>query len=128
FARVFTSERVPPESELTAWLVTATTNYCLNRIRDRSRRRKLLDERVAPAVETESGEKAQLIAEVRRLIARADPRQAEAALYVYVEGLSQDEAAELLGVSQRTVSNLLARFVAWAREESASAKAAGGRS
>jgi DNA-directed RNA polymerase specialized sigma24 family protein len=38
-------------------------------------------------------------------------------VYVYVEGLSHEEAAELLGVSRRTIGNLLDRFVEWAREQ-----------
>ena len=49
------------------------------------------------------------------LLAEADEKQAQAAVYVYLDGMSHEEAAELLGVSKRTVGNLIDRFVAWAQ-------------
>ncbi len=126
FVRLCTGSR-PPEGGTLEWLSRVTTNYCLNKLRDQARRRELIDSRVAPVASDLEAEKAYLIAEVRALIARADAKQAEAALYVYVDGLSQAEAAEMLGVSQRTVSNLLARFSAWAREQSELPREAGTR-
>jgi RNA polymerase sigma-70 factor (ECF subfamily) len=36
-----------------------------------------------------------------------------------MDGMSHEEAAEVLGVSKRTVGNLLERFQAWARERMA---------
>jgi RNA polymerase sigma-70 factor (ECF subfamily) len=38
-------------------------------------------------------------------------------VYVFLDGMSHEEAAELLGVSKRTVGNLLERFQAWAQEQ-----------
>jgi RNA polymerase sigma-70 factor (ECF subfamily) len=52
---------------------------------------------------------------VRKLLAKADPDQARAALCVYVDGMSHAEASEILEVSRRTVGNLLDRFNTWAQ-------------
>jgi len=54
---------------------------------------------------------------LRALLQRAEPQQAEAAVYVYIDGMSQLEAAKLLNVSRRSVGNLLERFNAWAQKE-----------
>ena len=51
---------------------------------------------------------------IRRLLAAADERQAAAAVYVFLDGMSHEEAAAVLGVSKRTVGNLIERFQAWA--------------
>lgn len=102
------------QSEVTTWLYRITTNYCLNLIRDRRRQRELLDEHVAREGTEEAAPPAELVL-VRRLLQEATPEQAQAAVYVHLDGMSHDEAAALLGVSRRTVGNLLARFEAEAR-------------
>ncbi len=107
-------------SGVTTWLYQITTHYCLNLLRDRARRRQLLQEN-APEGEA-SGAAAPAASELlhlRRLLAEADEQQARAAVYVYLDGMSHEEAAELLGVSKRTVGNLLERFLAWAQQRSA---------
>ncbi|MCY1081459.1 RNA polymerase sigma factor [Archangium lansingense] len=105
------------QSQMTTWLYQITTNYCLNLIRDRSRRTALHDEHVAPmadeATRTEPARPDDLVL-IRRLLADADERQAAAAVYVFLDGMSHEEAASVLGVSKRTVGNLLERFQEWA--------------
>ena len=54
---------------------------------------------------------------LRRLLETADERQATAAVYVFLDGMSHEEEAALLGVSKRTVGNLLERFQAWAQAQ-----------
>lgn len=127
------------QSQLTTWLYQITTNYCLNQLRDRQRRTQLHEGELAPAARIQ-GELAPArsddLALLRRLLAEGDPKQTQAAVYVYLDGMSHDEAAGLLGVSKRTVGNLLERFTAWAKaresqlENAAPGKAAssGGRS
>ena len=44
------------------------------------------------------------------------PQQAQAAMCVYVGGMSHAEAAEVLEVSRRTVANLFERFNSWAKD------------
>jgi RNA polymerase sigma-70 factor, ECF subfamily len=118
FVRVITgSEKVPPAGEIVPWLCRITTNFCLNKIRDAHRRRELLDTRGKSPLGEPVDAGPDTLAQVRALFARADERQAQAAVYVYLDGMSHDEAAEMLGVSRRTVGNLLERFTAWAREQ-----------
>ncbi len=101
-------------SKITTWLYQITTHYCLNQIRDRKRRNALLLEHHQPPEPT-PGNTPQLIL-LRQLLAEADPQQAQAAVYVLLEGMSQIQAAPLLGVAPRTVGNLVDRFTKWARK------------
>jgi len=116
FLRVMRSaERDDRRAAVTTWLYEVTTNYCLNRLRDGRRRAQLLSQKSPVSDDARANGHDDLLT-VRKLLAAADERQARAAIHVYVDGMSQAEAAELMGVSQRTVSNLLERFVSWARE------------
>lgn len=108
------------QSQMTTWLYQITTNYCLNLIRDRSRRTELHEEHVAPTADSDS--RAASVSPddlvlLRRLLSEADERQAAAAVYVFLDGMSHEEAAGVLGVSKRTVGNLLERFQAWAHAQ-----------
>jgi RNA polymerase sigma-70 factor (ECF subfamily) len=118
FIRAFRSaEGFRHQSQITTWLYQITTHYCLNLIRDRTRRTELHDEHVAPmADETDRTAPANPddLVLLRKLLSAADERQAAAAVYVFLDGMSHEEAAEVLGVSKRTVGNLLERFQAWA--------------
>jgi RNA polymerase sigma-70 factor (ECF subfamily) len=95
------------------WLYQITTHHCLNVCRDRSRRAKLLEENVAPAERREAEPDDRLT--LRALLARVPEALAEIAVYYYVDQLKQDEIAERLGVSRRTVGNRLEAFLAAAR-------------
>ena len=93
--------------KLLNWLYRTTTNHCLNQIRGRGRRAALhsayIDHRVRPEQPVE-------MLTMQRLLADAPPKQAEAAVFVHIHGMSYREAAKVLGVSARTVGNLLERF------------------
>lgn len=104
-------------SQLTTWLYQITTNYCLNLIRDSRRRQELSEEHLAPADDDVQAARSDDLAAVRALLSAADQQQAQAVVYVFLDGMSHEEAAELLGVSKRTVGNLLERFKAWAAEQ-----------
>ena len=99
---------VPAEPTPTAWLYRVTTNLCLNRLRDRARRQALLAtkydvETVAPPV----GEARYTVTQV---MARVPEDLQEVAIYFFVDELTYDEIAPMLGVSRRTVSNRLSAF------------------
>ena len=121
FIRVFRgASGFREQSQLTTWLYQITTHYCLNLIRDRSRRAALHEAHVVPMADEASrgvSTRPEDLVLLRRLLVRADERQAAAAVYVFLDGMSHEEAAELLGVSKRTVGNLLERFQAWAQEQ-----------
>lgn len=120
FVRVLrNAEAFEHQAKLTTWLYQITTNYCLNVLRDRKRRGELYQAHVAPAAPDRQVEPARAddLALLRRLLATGDERQVKAAVYVYLDGMSHEEAAVLLGVSKRTVGNLLERFSAWAKAQ-----------
>ncbi|XXF79967.1 RNA polymerase sigma factor [Myxococcaceae bacterium GXIMD 01537] len=115
------------QSQLTTWLYQIATHYCLNLLRDRARRATLHEEHVQPlataAADSAGGSPDERVF-IRDLLARADERQAAAAVYVFIDGMSHEEAAEVLGVSKRTVGNLIERFQQWADAQGAEPAAA----
>jgi RNA polymerase sigma factor (sigma-70 family) len=112
FARAFTAE-FDGRSSASTWLYRITVNYCLNQIRNRRTRGEVLTER-ADTEGTEANTENWVL--FREILTQADEREAEAALAVFVDGMSHEEAAEVLGVSRRTIGNLLERFGERARE------------
>jgi RNA polymerase sigma-70 factor (ECF subfamily) len=121
FIRAFRSaEGFRQQSQLTTWLYQITTHYCLNLIRDRTRRNELYEEHVAPrgdGMDRTDPVRPDDLVLLRGLLSAADERQATAAVYVLLDGMSHEEAASVLGVSKRTVGNLIERFQAWASEQ-----------
>jgi len=100
--------KILPEPTPTAWLYRITTNLCLNRLRDQRRRGEILATNVpadelVPAV----GETRALVAQI---LSRIPEDLQDVALYFFVDELTYDEIAPLVGISRRTVSNRLAAF------------------
>lgn len=108
FLRLFQSlpefERASPVT----WLYRVTTNHCLNVLRDDRRRRKLLETRLPAASPVAAPQ-------LPALLAGFPDELQEIAVYYFVDEMSQDEIARLLGLSQRTVSNRLSAFRGLAR-------------
>ena len=102
------------ECSATTWIYRITTNVCLNVLRARKRRDLLhaasaehqsdLAAACGPTIDIDQ----RLL--LQKVLAEADDVWAQAAIYVYVDGMSYAEAASVLGVSQRTVGNFLRRF------------------
>ena len=103
-------------SKISTWLYSITTNYCLNQIRNESRRRELWQEH-GPASQQPGSPLPDDGLVLQKLLSEADEQEARAAVYVYIDGMSQQEVSEILGVSRRTVGNLLERFNAWAQKK-----------
>jgi RNA polymerase sigma-70 factor, ECF subfamily len=100
--------------ELLAWLYRVTTNLCLNAVRNgklRGRADRDLarwgPSSVAPEGPARRG--------LWDLLAGLDARTQAIAVYVHLDGMTHAEAAEVEGVSDRTVRNCLARFARHAR-------------
>ena len=98
---------------LLLWAYRVTTNLCLNRLRDSRRRAALLQTHGADVPTGHPGHTAGRVEAARtiaRLAEKAPTRELEAAVYCYLDGMTQEEAAQVLGVTSRTVRNLLRRF------------------
>ncbi|MCB9675495.1 MAG: sigma-70 family RNA polymerase sigma factor [Alphaproteobacteria bacterium] len=105
------------EASPIAWLYGLTTRHCLARLRDERRRRELLEEVgevpwTCPITEPTT-EARVFLAELWR---RVDPELAQIGVYYYLDGMSQADIGELLGVTGRTVSNRLQQLSDLARD------------
>src|SRR5579871_4913783 len=109
--------KLRPGRELLGWLYRAATNLCLNELRDRRTRGDVAG---GATVDPEPFEFREPEAAMRLLTAEVlaglDRRTQELAVYVFVDGMTHAEAAEVAGVSERTVRYCLSRFVAHGRE------------
>ncbi len=101
------------EEKTSALLYKVVTNLALNRLRDTQRRAELL-ERSNPEPVPALPQDDRLA--LRQALGRVDPEQAEIAAYYYVDGLEQQEIAQLLGLQRRTVGRRLERFCQSARK------------
>lgn len=99
---------LPGDGPIAPWLSRVTANLCLNRIRDEKRRRELRVQHLSKDEGVEAGNDRTIL--VRKLLSEVDERTGMAAICVHVDGMSYAEAADQLGVSKRTVLNLLQRF------------------
>ena len=108
FVRVMGAGGVSADPTSTVWLYRVTTNLCLNRLRDRSRQEALLASKYSVDMEVRAaGETRAIVAQV---LARVPEELQDVAIYFFVDGLTYDEIAPMLGVSRRTVSNRLSEF------------------
>jgi RNA polymerase sigma factor (sigma-70 family) len=102
-------EQFAGRSAVSSWLYGAATHRCLNRLRNQRTRRRLLDERVAPAMDQEQETSAESRGDLARLLAGLPDDQATAVIHYYIDEMSHAEIAELMGCSRRHVGNLLER-------------------
>jgi RNA polymerase sigma-70 factor, ECF subfamily len=95
------------ESSPVTWLYRATTNHCLNLLRERARRGEgeLTDE-LGESHHPRHEERLTLL----KVLNRVQPELREIAVYYYLDQMSQDEIASLTGLSRRTVGNRLVAF------------------
>ena len=96
------------------WLYRATTNHCLNLIRNRDGRARIL--RSIPRSE-EAPPRGETLATVRGLLGRLPSPLAEVAVYYYVDEMSQEEISRILGCSRRQVGHLLERLEDWSKDD-----------
>jgi RNA polymerase sigma-70 factor (ECF subfamily) len=87
------------------WLYAATTHLCLNTIRNRKNRARLLRLQPAPAPAQAATAESKLTA--LELLAQLPDELAQVAIYFYFDEMTHEEIAELVGCSRRHVGNLV---------------------
>lgn len=92
------------------YLYRAVTNRCLNVIRDTRRRRALLEQQPEPVPEPRLDRRALDIDLLYRLTRRLDDRSMEVLICRFIDEMTQDEIAEHLGTSRKTVGKRLAKI------------------
>jgi len=103
------------DSSPVTWLYRATTNHCLNLLRNGARHSAALDLLTNAAVaHAEAGLDERLT--LRAVLDRVPAALREIAVYYYLDQLSHDEIAKITGVSRRTIGNRLVEFHAAARD------------
>jgi len=95
-------------TRVTAWLYQVTTHHCLNKLRNRRGRRRLLAE-LDPRTEAVPA-RADQLAQVHALLERLPEPLGEVAVYHHIDGMTYDEIAGLLGCSRRQVGYLMERL------------------
>lgn len=101
------------QSAVTTFLYAVTTHHCLNALRNRNNRLRLIslhapdasDASVAPAAPA-----ADTVAAARQVLSRVEPALAEVAVYFFFDRMTYDEIAGVMSCSRRHVADLLERF------------------
>ena len=95
------------------WIWRVATNYCLNQRRNAQRRGETeLDPDLDVGEENEFPERRL----VQKVLSRFDERTQSIAVGVLVDGMEHEEVAGVLGISRKTVSRKLERFLLNARK------------
>lgn len=116
FLSLFESpEQFRGQSALTTFLYTATTNACLNRIRNHKNRARLVAENYAGATETDRALTPEQLTYLHHLLEGMPEPLGRVAVHYYVDDLTHDDIARLLGCSRRHVGDLVDRVTAWAK-------------
>jgi len=103
-------------SAVTTWLYAVTTHACLAHLRNHRNRHRLDQERVSPvpALAPADGE---TWAIVRQLLDRMPDELARVAVHYFVDEMTHQEIADVLGCSRRQVGYLVERVEALVRKQ-----------
>jgi len=101
------------EASPVTWIYRITTNLCVDRMRRRARRRSVelteeLEQALAHGPSTESAVASR--EQITRLLRRSDRQTIQIFIHAFVDEMSQEEMAEALGVSRKTVWTRLDRL------------------
>lgn len=95
-------------SSLATFLYSAVTNACLNRIRNRRTRERLDASSPPPTAATPLDAEQQL--DLHSALRDLPDEVAQVAIYYYMDALTQDEIAQIIGCSRRQVGKILDRL------------------
>jgi len=99
------------EASPMTWLYRISTNLCLNRLRDRKQHLQLeLFAQVLPALASSPEGAASARQAAQALLGDLDARTRAAVVYRYLDGMTQDEIAEVTGWSRKTLGKKLREF------------------
>jgi RNA polymerase sigma-70 factor (ECF subfamily) len=104
-------------STLATFLYSMTTHACLNQIRTQARRQRLAKAAAESSNGTTESASPDRAVQLRRLLQRMPEPLAQVAVYYYLDELTQEEIAEIIGCSRRHVGNLLIRLKEWIQTE-----------
>lgn len=99
-------EQFAGKSSILTWLYSATTHRCLNALRDRRTRRRILAER-QPVTALAAAPAGEHVADVLRVVGQLPREVAEAAVYYFLDDMTQQEIADVMGCSRRHVGHLI---------------------
>jgi RNA polymerase sigma-70 factor, ECF subfamily len=94
------------------YLYRAVTNRCLTLLRDESNRARLLerhDGALVPAARTPCDDRIIGLDLLTKLVRQLDEEETEVLTYRYLDDMTQEEIASLLGLSRKTVGKRLDR-------------------
>jgi RNA polymerase sigma factor (sigma-70 family) len=94
-------------SALTTWLYAITTNACLTRMRNRRTRQRLMDERQESFMGPVPPQDAERWAQLRQLLERLPEHLGVIAIHYFLDEMTQQEIARLVGCSRSQVGNLI---------------------
>jgi RNA polymerase sigma-70 factor (ECF subfamily) len=116
------AENLTSDRECLPWLYRVSTNYCLNLIREEKKSALFaLSDAAHRSEEWECGIERTFFArrEVERLLCRFDDTDAQIAVYAYLDRMTQEEIAEVTGLSRKTVGKRLKQIAEAAKENRA---------
>jgi RNA polymerase sigma-70 factor (ECF subfamily) len=108
-------EKLADRETVLPWIYRVATNYCLNERRNLAKR----GTEALPDLELAHGVSADVFPDralAAQLLARVDETTRSIAVGVFVDGMEHEEVADALGISRRTVSRKLERFLESARK------------
>jgi len=108
--------KLETRDQVLPWIYRVATNHCLNLRRNAARRG---EDALSPDLELFSPQPADSLSDrtlAQRILSRFDPATQAVAVGVFVDGMEHEEVAEALGISRRTVSRKLDRFLVNARK------------
>ena len=108
--------RLEGRGDALPWIYRVATNHCLNVSRNTGRH---AEAELTPDLESGSRPDAEAIHDRRlaqELLSRFDVGTQAVAVGILIDGMERDEVAATLGISRRTVSRRLGRFLAHTRK------------